>query len=108
MSRRCKAGQRARIIGGDVNHGKIVVVVRPYFGEVIKGADWPDSIVFPWVVASLSGPMRSFFMDNSEAEPDIVIVVEDQYLDPIPDDSSGLDEYTEVDKPVSKPRVIPV
>ncbi len=85
MSRRCKAGIRARIIRGS-NQGKIVVVVRHYFGEDVNGAQWPKAL-FPWVVTSLSGPLRSFFIDTGvEAPSALTIVVDDCDLEPLRDD----------------------
>ncbi len=68
MSRRCKPGMRARIIGG-CNAGKIVVVVRRYFGETINDAHWPQPM-FPWVVTSLTGPvLRSICLATKKQMP---------------------------------------
>lgn len=87
MSRRCKPGMRARIVGGS-NGGKIVVVVRRYFGEKINDATWPAAM-FPWVVSSLGGPLRSFLIGPKpmkEAPPAMTIVVDDSELEPLRDD----------------------
>ena len=85
MSRRCRPGMRARIIHGS-NAGKIVVVVRRYFGEDVNGAKWPREI-FPWVVTSLGSPLRSFCIDTgTAASPAMTVVVEDRNLEPLRDD----------------------
>ena len=85
MSRRCKPGTRAKVIRGS-NAGKIVVVVRRYFGEEVNGATWPKA-VFPWVVTSLSGPLLSFHLDTGkEAPPALTIVLDDRDLQPLSDD----------------------
>lgn len=103
MSRRCKAGQRARIIGEGANRGRIVVVVRHYYGEKVSGARWPDAF-FPWVVTSLGSPLRRFSVDTGEERPScMTIVCDDRDLEPLNDDDDGLDSSTEADKPVGKP-----
>lgn len=85
MSRRCKPGIRARIIEGS-DAGKIVFVVRRYFGEEVNGARWPQAL-FPWVVSSLGSPLRSFYIDTCrEAPPSMTIVVDDCDLEPLRDD----------------------
>jgi hypothetical protein len=99
MSRRCKPGQRARIIGGGWNRGKVVLVVRHYFGEQISGGTWPEAI-FPWVVSSLSVPLRSQFLDTGiEATPSMTIVMDDRDLQPLDDDDDGLKESTDIERP---------
>jgi hypothetical protein len=86
MSRRCKPGIRARIIRGG-NQGKIVVVVRRYFGEIVSGGPWPRELLFPWVVTSLSGPLRFVHLETGkEAVPSMTIVAEDSALEPLRDD----------------------
>ena len=84
MTRRCKAGQRARIIARS-NRGKIVVVVRHYFGEDLDGT-WPEA-AFPWVVTSLGAPLRNFKIPSGiENAPKMTIVVCDTNLEPLDDD----------------------
>lgn len=85
MSRRCKPGMRARIIQGR-NCGKIVVVVRRYFGEDLNGCTWPAAL-FPWVVTSLGAPLRSIYLETGvEAPPAMTIVVDDSDLEPLRND----------------------
>lgn len=87
MSRRCKPGMRARVIRG-ANSGKLVVVVRRYLGERVNDATWPKA-VHPWIVTSLSGPLRSFRLINGEeAPPALTIVLDDRDLVPLSDDDS--------------------
>lgn len=91
MSRRCKPGIRARIVRGS-NAGKIVVVVRHYFGEYVNDAYWPKAL-FPWVVTSLAGPLRSTYIDSGkDAPPATTIVVDDSDLEPLRDDDDGTQE----------------
>lgn len=107
MSRRCKPGQRARIIDGGWNHGKIVLVVRPYFGEEIEGCSWPLPI-FPWVVSSLGAPLRRRCLSTKQEKPaKIVMVCDDCALEPLEDEDDGLVESTERDKPVDQPKAVP-
>lgn len=100
MSRRCRPGMRCRIVAGD-NTGKVVVVVRRYFGESINAATWPRA-VFPWVVTSLCGALRSHYIESGiEAPPAMTIVVDDRDLVPLRDDDEGLhvgDKVIETDK----------
>lgn len=101
MSRRCKPGQRARVING-MNRGKIVLVVRYYFGEKLNDANWPEAL-YPWVVTSLGAPLRSYRINTGiECPPAMTIVVDDCELEPLLDDDDGLDESTRVDKPVTE------
>lgn len=101
MTRRCKPGQRARIIGNGKNIGCIVVVVRYHFGETVSGCTWPQPI-FPWVVASLGGPLRNFcLLTGRETTPKMVIVVDDSDLEPLDDDDDGLGLATSTDLPVA-------
>lgn len=104
MTRRCKAGQRARIIDESDNYGKVVLIVRYYFGEEVAGATWPEEVVFPWVVASLGSPLRSCYMDGTEAPPAMTMVCEDADLEPLPDDDP--DDSTKTDRPVGNPSVL--
>lgn len=100
MSRRCKAGQRARIIGGGWNHGKIVLVVRPYFGEDIDG-NWPLPL-FPWVITSLGAPLRRRCLKtNIESPAKMMAVYDDCDLEPLDDDDDGLIESTDNERPVT-------
>lgn len=112
MSRRCKVGDRARIICGD-NAGKIVVVVRRYFGEDVNGAKWPKPL-FPWVITSLGSTLRSFYLDTgSEAPPSHTIVVDDCSLEPLrdedDDEQSGESQIERLDRRTSPigPALIP-
>lgn len=90
MSRRCKPGIRARIIRSS-NAGKIVVVVRRYFGEDVNDARWPRALL-PWVVTSLGSPLRSVYIDTGkEAPPSMTIVVDDCDLEPLRDDDDHED-----------------
>jgi hypothetical protein len=90
MSRRCKPGIRARVIGGTVDVGRIVVVVRRYFGEEVSGAIWPRAL-FPWVVTSTSGPLSSVYIPTgAAAPPSMTIVLDDKYLEPLDDCDGGL------------------
>ncbi len=101
MSRRCKPGIRARIISSS-NAGKIVVVVRRYFGEDVNGARWPRAI-FPWVVTSLGSPLRSVYIDSGkEAPPSMTIVVDDCDLEPLRDEDE--DDGTKAQTSHPKPR----
>lgn len=85
MTRRCKPGQRARIIVG-YDSGKFVLVVRHYHGEDVAGATWPEAI-FPWVVASLGGPLESVDVETGVVSlPSMMAVYDDCELEPLPDD----------------------
>ena len=89
MSRRCKPGQVVRIIGGGWNHGKVAVVVRPYFGEDIDGT-WPLPL-FPWVIQSLGAQLRRRSIDTGEEKPATMVMVEDDCnLEPLDDDGESL------------------
>lgn len=105
MTRRCKPGQRARVISGTANRGKIVLVVRPYrFGEKISDAEWPEAL-YPWVVTSLGAPLRWHRVgDLSATGTDMTIVLCDTDLEPLRDDDDGLTRSTNEDKPVKKSR----
>ncbi|MCU1500475.1 MAG: hypothetical protein JWM47_4428 [Acidimicrobiales bacterium] len=87
MSRRCSVGRRARIIAGS-NISRVVVVVRHYFhGEEVSGSVWPLAIL-PWVVTSLSCPLRNFDVDTGKEElPKMTMVYGDRDLEPLEDDA---------------------
>jgi hypothetical protein len=92
MSRRCKPGIRARVIKGENDLGKIVFVVRHYFGEELNGATWPTAL-FPWVVTSLGSPLHSYCVDTGkEAPPAMTIVLDDGDLEPLDDGDLPSDE----------------
>lgn len=100
MKRRCKAGQRARIVDGP-NNGVIVMILRPYFGEHVEEAIWPE-ILFPWVVVSLGPLLRAWFsVDNIEAPPGRMCVVDDRDLVPLDDDEER-DRETSTVRPVGE------
>lgn len=98
MSRKCKRGQRARIIGGR-NAGKIVLIVRPYFyPQIVNDASWPMA-VYPWVVTSLSGPLRSIEVDSGkECPPTMTIVADDPELEPLDDDDGPVAEESSTEQ----------
>ncbi len=99
MTRRCKPCQRARIVGKSANAGKVVLILRYYFGEEVSDSTWPEAI-FPWVVASLGGPLRNFHIPSGiEAPRKMVIVVDDCELQPLDDDGAGLDASMGADTP---------
>ena len=105
MSRRCKPGIRARIIPS-FNAGKIVVVVRRYFGEPVNDARWPRAL-FPWVVTSLGPPLRSVYIDTGkEAPPSMTIVVDDCDLEPLRDDDERDDTSEGVPSTIKRDTVI--
>jgi hypothetical protein len=88
MSRRCKAGQRARILNGN-NKGKVVLVVRRYMGEIIDGGKWPEAL-FPWVVTTLGAPLLWWSLDETRQGTASTIVMDDRDLEPLKDDDDGL------------------
>lgn len=105
MSRRCKPGMRARVIGTSANRGKVVLVVRYYFGESVSGTFWPLPL-FPWVVTSLGGPLQSRHLDTGRlAPPRMTIVLDDSELEPLRDDDEqdAGRESTSTPSPVSVP-----
>lgn len=104
MSRRCKPGMRARVIGTNANRGKVVVVVRYYFGEEVSGFRWPLPL-YPWVVTSLGGPLQSRYIDTGKpAPPTMTIVLDDSELEPLRDD----DGQDTGDASTSTPSPVPV
>jgi hypothetical protein len=106
MSRRCKSGIRARIIGKCSNAGRIVLVVRPYFyPEEVLGSAWPEEILHPWVVTSLGAPLRCFDAESEEeCPPQMTIVVEDADLEPLDDNEDGLTLTDDRETPISSPK----
>lgn len=91
MSRRCKPGQRARVVVG-VNKGRIVLVARALHEGTFNGAHWPKAI-FPWVVASLGDGLQSVDLKtNMPLPPAHSIVLCDRDLEPLDDDDDGLAE----------------
>lgn len=100
MSRRCKPGQRARIIGGGANHGAIVLVVRPYFyPDKVSDSTWPRQ-QRPWVITSLGQPLQSFYLDGREAPARQTIVCDDRDLEPLGDDEGGVSDEEVLGRPV--------
>jgi hypothetical protein len=105
MSRRCKPGMRARIIRSG-NAGKIVVVVRRYFGEPVNDARWPRAL-FPWVVTSLGSPLRSAYIDTGKEAPlSMTIVVDDCDLEPLRDDDDKEDTNEVIPSTIKRETVI--
>jgi hypothetical protein len=97
--RRCKPGIRAKYICG-MNKGKVVLVVRRYFGEEVADAMWPRAL-FPLVMTSLGAPLRAFDLDTgSEAPASMAAVAEDADLKPLQDDD-GLVANAACELPVS-------
>jgi len=108
MSRRCKPGQRARVVGSNWNKGQVVLVVRYYFGEDIDGAKWPEAI-FPWVVASLGAPLRRMCLTTRKETPaKMLAVMDDCDLQPLDDNDDGLNESADTDRPVERPKPVKV
>lgn len=103
MSRRCKPGQRAKIIGVVGNNGKIVLVVRPYFGEVVGDGTWPNAL-YPWVVTSLGSPLHWTGINSGKKGTTMTAVFCDTNLEPLDDDDDGLTRSTEKDKPIKRPK----
>ena len=93
MSRRCKVGQRARIIVGP-NKGKVVLVVRRYLGEEIDGGRWPNPL-FPWVVTTLGAPLEWKGIGDGKRGTATTIVLDDSQLEPLNDDDDGLTQSTD-------------
>jgi hypothetical protein len=99
MKRRFKPGDRARVVAGQKNSGKIVVVVRKYRGEEIGGAAWHEE-VFPWVVTSLGG-LLSCCVHRTRAPlpPVMTIVIDDRDLEPVSDDEDD-DLDVDIEAPI--------
>lgn len=107
MTRRCKPGQRAKIITGIENKGKIVLVVRPYrFGEKIGDSRWPEAL-YPWVVTSLGAPIHWRNIENPQTTGfSSTVVLCDTQLQPLDDDDDGLGRDTDVSKPKEYPATL--
>lgn len=102
MSRRCKPGQRARVICSGANKGKIVVVVRHYFGEEVDGATWAEYL-YPWVATSLGAPLWwRKEKDSSVRGASMTIVLDDSALEPLDDDDDGLLRSSDQERPIVK------
>ncbi len=105
MSRRCKVGKRARIIGTGNNAGLIVLVIRPYFGEEIDGGRWVEK-PFPWVVTSLGRPIQPYAAWTKELLPVTMTgVFDDSELEPLDDEDDGLTQSTDKELPIKRPKV---
>lgn len=105
MSRRCKPGQRAKVIGEGWNKGAIVLVVSPYFPSEEWGGpgQWAASL-FPWKTIALGGPLRIRDADTLEPlAPSVYCVFEDEDLEPLKDDDDGLTRSTGKDRPTRDP-----
>jgi hypothetical protein len=103
MTRKCKPGQRARVVTAGLDKGKVVLVVRRYHGEEIEGAIW-HRILFPWVVVSLGAPLHSvYFHTKLPAPPSMTAVICDTQLQPLDDDDGSLDKWEGLDRPVDRP-----
>jgi hypothetical protein len=104
MSRRCKTGQRAKIVVECKNKGAIVMIVGPYH----HGQDWDGTknwlpCIFPWKTVCLSGPVRIIEAATGKFLRDsLYCVFEDSDLEPLDDDDDGLTRSTEEDKPIVK------
>src|SRR3990167_7008841 len=99
MSRRCKPGQRARIISEGANHGAIVLVVRPYFyPDEVSGSQWPRT-QRPWVTTSLGQPLQSYYLDGGKAPAQQTIVSDDRDLEPLDDDEGGVSDEEVLGRP---------
>lgn len=98
MSRRCKAGQRARIVAAGSNRGKVVLVVRRYLGEEISGGTWPNPL-FPWVVTTLGAPLDWSGIGDGQRGTATTIVLDDSQLEPLNDDDDGLTRSTDLSEP---------
>jgi len=97
MKRRCKPGDRARILSL-ADSGKVVLVLRKYHGEKIKEATWHEGF-FPWVVLSLGGPLQcAESRTNTRLPPEMVIVIDDADLEPLHDDDPADSESTQTDR----------
>jgi hypothetical protein len=108
MTRKCKPGQRARVVGRGLDDGKVVLVVRRYHGEEIEGAIWHRTL-FPWVVVSLGAPLHSvYFRTGLPAPPSMTAVICDTRLQPLDDDDDSLDTSEGLDRPVERPKQKPV
>lgn len=100
MSRRNKPGTRARVVGGSVNDGIIVMVVRPYFyPQKFDGSTW-TGFRFPWVITSLGRPLEYSYTDGTKAPPTRSGVMDDENLQPLDDDDGNPNEAEDLDLPL--------
>lgn len=103
MSRKCKPGQRARVIDGGVNEGKIVLVVRHQLRPDFEGSRWPDAVL-PWVVAAIGSPLEFTRTVNGEDPRRMqhwTAIYCDTGLEPLQDDDDGLRYSTGTERPKS-------
>lgn len=102
MSRRCKPGQRARVI----DNGAIVMVVGHYFhGEEWGGHTGWYTEFYPWKTVSLGAPLEIVSEKTGKfLFMSMYCVHDDAGLEPLDDGDDGLTRATEKDKPVNKPR----
>lgn len=106
MSRRCKPGKKARILGG-LNSGRVVLVVRALHGQDFEGSLWPEAI-YPWVVSGIGGPLRTRDLETKLENPPRANIVEcDLRLEPFDDEEDGQQHSTERRKPVKAPVPLP-
>jgi hypothetical protein len=103
MSRRCKPGQRARVIKETSAKGCIVLVVAAHHhGQEWGGAsDWKPCI-FPWKTISLGRPIK-IHQGDEFWKMSMYCVFEDSDLEPLEDDDDGLTRSTEKSKPIKRP-----
>ena len=105
MKRRCKVGDRARILKG-ADEGKVVLVVRKYHGEKVSGRIWVEGY-FPWVVTSLGELLKCECATTHKPTPSVrSMVYDDTELEPLHDDDHGNGESTETDKPTTFPATL--
>lgn len=106
--RRCASGMRARIVHPQCCcDGHIVVILRPYEGEVLGRFSWTTETAHAWVVLSLSGPMDwvAGKGDNLEGA-DLLAAVDDKHLEPLDDADDGLRRAASLARPVRRSRAV--
>ena len=92
----CKPGDRARILDGTMNKGRIVVVVRRYIpGEKVGGHDdWMEDDPFTWVTVPIGLGLRCVMVRQGKTVCEFPRVMEmpiaDHRLMPLHDDDDGL------------------
>lgn len=106
MSRRCKVGQRARMLFNE-NKGRIVLVVGHYFeGTLWGGYTWKTGY-FPWKVVSVGQPLNIYDVGTLKfSGTSMYCVCDDSSLEPLDDDDDGLNCSTEKDEPIKKPKAV--
>lgn len=103
MSRRCKAGKRARLVSGP-NAGTVVLVVKALYTNEHEGITWPFA-VFPWVITSLGRPLYvKDLVHNRPLPPRRTIVACDRDLEPLDDDDDGLTTHETTERPKQRNR----